>query len=254
MKKTLFVLFFFGLSLVALAQPKIKVEEEVHDFGTIIEGDQAVHEFIIENTGDQPLVISKVQASCGCTTPFWTRDPIAPGGVGRVKASYNSRGRPGNFRKGITITSNGEPQRKTVYITGTVERFMKKDPEDLKLSAKAELKKTTFDVGKVEQNRPVEVKVPIANRGIRNLQVNGVTSACRCVSYEMSKPMIEQDEEDFITLIYTPRAIGEQVEQVVIRTNDITNSNYQVKLKANVVEDLGKRSIMDEGSGSSYFK
>src|SRR5437870_282846 len=88
------------------AQGILKFEKETHEFGTIAEGVQATYEFKFKNTGNQPVVISNVQPSCGCTTPDWTKEPILPGKSGMVKAVYNSTGRPGAFHKSITVTSN----------------------------------------------------------------------------------------------------------------------------------------------------
>ena len=67
------------------------------------------------------MVISNVQASCGCTTPKWTKEPIKPGESGAVTAIYNSKGRPGTFNKAITITSNAKTPQKVLFIKGNVE-------------------------------------------------------------------------------------------------------------------------------------
>lgn len=99
-----------------------KFETETFDFGTITEGIQATHEFEFINTGKEPLIISNVRASCGCTTPSWTKEPVAPGAKGNIKAIYNSAGRPGNFSKAITVTSNSKTPTKVLYIKGNVEK------------------------------------------------------------------------------------------------------------------------------------
>ena len=80
-----------------------KFEKEVHDFGNVKEGTQAEYVFKFTNIGKEPLVITNVQASCGCTTPKWTKEPVKPGETGQVTAIYNSKGRPGNFNKAVTI-------------------------------------------------------------------------------------------------------------------------------------------------------
>lgn len=98
-----------------------KFEREVHDFGNIKEGVQAEYTFKFTNTGKEPLVITNVQASCGCTTPKWTKEPVKPGETGQVTAIYNSKGRPGNFNKAITITSNAKTAQKVLFIKGNVE-------------------------------------------------------------------------------------------------------------------------------------
>jgi hypothetical protein len=101
--------------------PDFKFETEVHDFGSIDEGTQATFEFAFTNTGKEPLVITNVQASCGCTTPKWSKEPIKPGEKGVISAVYNSTGRPGAFNKQITITSNAKTTPKLIYIKGVVK-------------------------------------------------------------------------------------------------------------------------------------
>ena len=98
----------------------IKFKTETHDFGTLQEGDPAEAEFVFTNTGKKPLIIQNVQPGCGCTTPFWSKDPVAPGKTGIIKASYGTKERVGSFNKNITVTSNAGTN--LIYIKGTVEK------------------------------------------------------------------------------------------------------------------------------------
>ena len=100
--------------------PQITFKEDLHDFGKIQEGVVAEYEFSFTNTGNQPLVLSDVHPSCGCTTPFFSKDPIAPGKSGVIKVAYNSQNRPGPFTKSITVTSNVDGQAKVLFIKGEV--------------------------------------------------------------------------------------------------------------------------------------
>jgi hypothetical protein len=102
------------------AATTIKFKSETHDFGELKEGDAADAEFVFTNTGSKPLTITNVQPSCGCTTPTWTKDPIAPGKTGVIKAAYGTKGRPGAFNKSITVNYNGGTQ--VIYIKGNVEK------------------------------------------------------------------------------------------------------------------------------------
>ena len=106
-----------------------KFNETEHDFAAIKEGDLATHEFKFLNTGTEPIIISNVQASCGCTTPDWTREPIKAGATGFVKAQYNSQGRPGAFTKSITVTSNATQPTLVLTIKGTVNQTLPGTPE-----------------------------------------------------------------------------------------------------------------------------
>jgi hypothetical protein len=95
-------------------------KESLHDFGTIQEGPTADYEFEFTNTGKEPIVISNVSASCGCTTPSYSKDPVLPGKKGKVKAVYNTQGRVAPFTKTISITSNAGI--KVLTIKGEVEK------------------------------------------------------------------------------------------------------------------------------------
>ncbi len=102
--------------------PVLKFKIEKHDFGTVPEGPAAVFEFEFTNEGKEPLILSNVQASCGCTTPTWPKEPVLPGKSSTIKASYNTQGRPGPFTKSITVTSNAKTPSTVLMINGTVEK------------------------------------------------------------------------------------------------------------------------------------
>ena len=102
--------------------PVLKFKIEKHDFGTVPEGPQAKFDFEFTNEGKEPLILSNVQASCGCTTPEWPKEPILPGKTSKVSAIYNTQGRPGAFTKSITVTSNAKTPSVVLMINGTVEK------------------------------------------------------------------------------------------------------------------------------------
>jgi len=99
---------------------KITFAEMSYDFGTVVEGPQITHDFKIKNDGKEPLILSNVRASCGCTVPTWPKEPILPGKESVISATYNTSGRPGHFNKTITIESNADGGNKVVTITGEV--------------------------------------------------------------------------------------------------------------------------------------
>lgn len=85
--------------------PAFKFTEETWDFGQLPQGVPASHVFSYDNAGKQPLIISQATASCGCTTPEWTKEPVLPGKSGTVKVTYNAA-KEGTFTKTVTILSN----------------------------------------------------------------------------------------------------------------------------------------------------
>lgn len=102
------------------ADLNMKFANEEHSFGNIPEGPSVSYDFEFKNISKEPIVLSNVQASCGCTTPTWPKEPIAPGKSGKITATYNTQGRPGPFTKTITVSSN--VGSKVLKITGTVEK------------------------------------------------------------------------------------------------------------------------------------
>ncbi len=126
MKQILFIFMAILLATtVASAQKKavISAPESSYNFGDIRETDGKVsHTFPIKNEGDSPLVITRVIASCGCTTPEWTREPIAPGKTGELTVTFDPSGRPGPFTKTVAIYSNGKTGNYVLTITGNVKQ------------------------------------------------------------------------------------------------------------------------------------
>lgn len=121
MKKVLFLmLMMVTMAVTANAQAKIKFEKISHDYGTFAEKDGVqVCEFKFTNAGDKPLVINQAVASCGCTVPTYTKEPIKPGEKGVITVKYNGVGKfPGHFKKSITVRSNGTPEMTRLYVEG----------------------------------------------------------------------------------------------------------------------------------------
>ncbi len=100
--------------------PEIKFTSETHDFGTIPQGTPATYEFTFKNTGKTNLIITSASASCGCTTPEWTKEPIKPGKTGYVKATFNAAA-SGPFTKSVTVNSNAKNSQVLLYLKGDVK-------------------------------------------------------------------------------------------------------------------------------------
>ncbi|MDH5474723.1 MAG: DUF1573 domain-containing protein [Cyclobacteriaceae bacterium] len=100
--------------------PVITFEEETFDFGDISQGDKVEHVFNFENTGVEPLIITNVQTTCGCTAPEWSRDPIIPGQKSSIKVAFNSAGKMGRQNKVITILSNTTSANNKITITTNI--------------------------------------------------------------------------------------------------------------------------------------
>jgi len=134
MKKAMILVAAFAIAVVALGQEltaSIKKIEPVKpaaafnwvatafDFGQIKKGEPVTHEFTFTNAGSDALIISSVQASCGCTVTEYTKDPIPAGEKGFVKATYNAA-KVGVFTKTVTINANTEDAVVLLTIKGEV--------------------------------------------------------------------------------------------------------------------------------------
>lgn len=121
--KKLIILFSFvlGIAVTTQAQTKpaeFKFDKESHNFGKIPANQPASVEFKFTNIGDTPLILSKVETTCGCTVPEYTQTPIKKGESGVVKVTYSAAGAPLPFSKSITISSNAKTPTKVLYIKG----------------------------------------------------------------------------------------------------------------------------------------
>src|SRR5450432_992725 len=99
----------------------LQLKESGYVFGKIPQGRPVIHVFEIINTGKEPLLLENVQASCGCTTPEWSREPIAAGATAVIKVGYNAYGE-GHFNKTVTIFYNNG-QTKALTISGEVYKL-----------------------------------------------------------------------------------------------------------------------------------
>jgi hypothetical protein len=158
MKKLFLLAAVFATSFAVMAQEKaddvIKLNADTHNFGKIKQGVPVSTFFTVTNTSDKPVVLESVVASCGCTTPEWSKEPIAPNSSAQIKVGYNAAAvMP--FTKDITIRLAGIQQPKIIHITGQVlaandwdaytktDEYKKAEAEkakQLKADAKAERK------------------------------------------------------------------------------------------------------------------
>ncbi len=249
MKKITFglITFFCLVSLKAQhSKPNFSFDNTIHDFGNVKEEKGPIsHEFSFTNTGGQPLVIHNVRASCGCTEPEWSKQPIPPGGKGFVKATYNPQNRPGNFNKTITITANTETPNTVLRITGnvtpkpkTVEDNFPREMGDIRLTS-SHISFTAIDPkgSKTEEIRFLnssdkEVKVEF-DRVPEHLTIKATP--------EIVKP----GAEGVITATYNAAKKndwGFVYDQIFLTLNGEKNYKNRISINANIQEDFNKWS------------
>ena len=119
---TLMLVFAFTYAN-AQKQADIKFDKTTMDLGKFPESNPVQKcTFTFTNTGNAPLIINQAIASCGCTVPEYTKEPVAPGKTGTINVTYNGKGKfPGFFKKTITIRTNGKTEMTRLYISGEME-------------------------------------------------------------------------------------------------------------------------------------
>ena len=114
------VICFIGITAMQAGKAEFKFEKETHNFGKLIVGKPVSVDFKFTNTGDEPLVISNVESTCGCTVAKFTKTPVNKGESGAITVTFNSAAEQPGFTKAVTIHSNAKTPVKVLYIKGEV--------------------------------------------------------------------------------------------------------------------------------------
>ena len=254
--KKVFVSIAMTVMAVAMMaqQPVITFDKTDHDFGKINEGDGKVTTiFTFKNEGMEPLVLSNVRASCGCTTPKWPREPIEPGQTGEITVTYNPNGRPGRFTKTVTITSNATEPTTRVTIKGEVIPKPAKPVDNYPVKM-GELSLKTRDVnfGKVNDHATKTYEIEYANQTDHEITVailpakGQETFLDAVVTLEKVKP----NETGKVQIAMTTENTGKYGPQdgsflIVVNGKQEVSDDYKIFITAEVEEDFSKLTPED---------
>jgi len=250
MKKYGVLLVCLVISLVAMSQKSvINFETKSYDFGKINEEDGKVT-FVFEfsNVGNSPLVVSRVQASCGCTTPSWTKEPIEPGKKGTIAVTYNPSGRPGAFMKTITVYNNSTEEQVTLVIKGEViPKSSGVSSEYPVVMGGLRLKTKVVQINNVDKGKSQTRTVSIQNSSKENLKLT-VVNLPAYVTVESSPETLKPNEEGKITFTFNSKNCpqwGPVSDDVYVVLNGLKtfSDDYKLILVGNVVEDFDKLSL-----------
>lgn len=103
-----------------MSQTTVEWSADTYDYGSVATGAKVTHQFRFTNTGDAPLTLTRVKPSCGCTTPTYTKEEIAPGEDGFIDVAFNTAGKSGVQNKTVTVTGNFAGTNKILRINGEV--------------------------------------------------------------------------------------------------------------------------------------
>jgi hypothetical protein len=249
MKRIFLFISIFAIGAFLFAQPVMKLSEKEHDFGTFKEeAGRQTFNFEVTNTGNSPLVIQNIVASCGCTTPEWTKQPIPAGGNGVIAAIYDPKDRPGAFNKTLSVYTNSKPEVVVLVIKGQVVPH-EKTIEELYI----------FPVGPVrfESNHLAFTNVKKTEKKIRVMQLINPSNEPVKVEFESQSP--------WLTLKTNPETLkpgqkgiiegtfdatknsgwGNVTDMVKVKLNGVVQPNLYYYVSANLVEDFSSLSKED---------
>lgn len=250
MMKRLFLfasLMIIGITVKSqVAVTTMKLTDTQHDFGTFKEeAGRKAFDFVVTNTGTQPLVIQNVVASCGCTTPEWTKQPIPAGAQGKVTAIYDPKDRPGPFNKTLSVYTNTKPEVVVLVIKGEVIPH-EKSVEEL----------FTFAIGAIrfESNHLAFTNVLKTGKKIRVMQIINTSAVPVKIEFdglpvhlalkanpETLKPGQKGLVEGKYDATKNP-GWGNASDMVKVKLNGVLQENLYYYVSANLVEDFSSLS------------
>ena len=246
------------MALVAVAmmaqQAVITFEKTDHDFGKINEADGKVTTvFTFKNEGMEPLVLSNVRASCGCTTPKWPRQPIEPGQTGEITVTYNPNGRPGRFTKTVTITSNATEPTTRVTIKGEVVPKPAKpvDKYPVKMG-ELSLKQKEVNFAKLLNTATKTYEIEYANQTDHDITVAIVPAKGqeKYLDAVVTLANVKPQETGKVQIALTPETANifgpiEGSFLIVVNGKQVATDEYKIIVRADIDEDFSTLSAED---------
>ena len=251
--KKIFSTLCMALAAVAMMaqDPVITFTKTEHDFGKINEADGRVSTvFEFKNEGMAPLILSNVRASCGCTTPTWTKEPVEPGQTGTITVTYNPNGRPGRFQKTVTITSNATEATKRVYIKGEVIPKQAKQENQFKIAVgELNMKSTTLDMGDIKKGDSQTAELEYTNLKAEEHKVDlAVSAADAWLIHQASLPVVKNKEVGKFVFVIDSKNMKlygpvEAAAYVVVDGKKDISAPFKLTIKANIVEDFSQLTV-----------
>lgn len=238
-------LLLWGLLLSftsAIAQGQAKFVKTRHDFEEIKEENGPTNTlFTFENAGNKPLKIISVKATCGCTTPIWSQDPVAPGSSGFIKVEYNPMGRPGPFAKEIVVETDGSPSHISLAIHGKVTP-RPKGPADFYPFEEGAIRMRTnhLTYGTIYEDDTVTQSTVLYNQGTKPITFNkGNSKVPAFLKPKLSKPTLAPGDTLTLAITYIAslkKDWGFAFDNIYLATNDADRPMKRINISADIAE------------------
>lgn len=240
------------LSIWAQQEAQIVADELTYNFGTISEGDGlASHAFTVKNTGNAPLVITRITASCGCTQPEWSKEPIGPGKTGEVKVTYDPKGRPGPFYKTVSIFSNGKKGSYNLAIKGNVTPKPTQPAftypysiGDLKMHTK------TILYSSIREDETLGEIISVKNEGKTSMTIE-LGKLPHYLNAQVNPATLQPEEVGQITILMDAKEVKHKGRvsaelPVTIRSVGQKDASGTIKIAANIIDNFSKLNTSEK--------
>ncbi|WP_293049932.1 DUF1573 domain-containing protein [Paludibacter sp.] len=227
-------------------KPVISFVSRGFDFGNIKEETGKVtHDFVFTNTGKAPLVIQQVTASCGCTTPSWTKQPIAPRAKGKITVTYSATGRPETFTKTITVNNNSTESIVQLSIHGTVIAQPLSQAQAFPIAfGKVKLKSTIIPLGEMHKGEKKVMSIPVLNTSDSSITLS-IGNLPKHITASVQPKTLSPGQKGSIQFSCNTSLINEwgfrSDKVVLVGNNDVASSkNNVLTITGFISEDFSK--------------
>ncbi|MGM0530242.1 MAG: DUF1573 domain-containing protein [Bacteroidota bacterium] len=241
----LVLMFVFSLQ-AQQKESKIAFDKKTHDFGQIKEeGGEVTHKFTFTNTGDKPLVINEVKASCGCTSPSWSQQPISPDKKGYVSVTFDPHRRPGNFNKSILVRTTASDETEILKVKGKVlpqeKALADRYPRQM---GDLRLKSHHQAFSKIKHTGMKQDSLAIVNASDQKMSLS-FSGVPEHIDLHTKPKELEPGEESYIYCKYNASEVndwGFRMDRVRIKVNENNVSNNTLVISARITEDFSDLS------------
>jgi hypothetical protein len=229
----------------ALAQaqkPRAVFKETTHDFGKVKQGDVVSHEFVFKNEGGAPLIVDRVETTCGCTAALVSEKRIAPGKEGKIKTTFDTRGYAGRLSKYVYLVSNdGESARRELVLVADIE---------VPPSARIDVDRYNVDMGLVLEGESPSAQLVIKSAGERELKIELAHENVRFFS--SGKPLaspffLPTGESREIELRFPPQSkTGVLRDYILVKSNDPVRSTLSIYVSRYVISRKELKDLFEK--------
>ncbi len=218
-------------------------KETTYNFGDIKEeGGKVSHQFVFTNLGKKPVIIENVTATCGCTTPSWSKAPVKPGEQGEITVVYNPRNRPGSFNKTIRVFMNASQAPQALRISGNVlpkpPTIADQYPHKID---NIRLKVRSFTFGKIYSDTVATKYIQVFNEGKVPVKIVPARVLPKHLKFKAMPQTLKPKEQGIISLTYDAAAKndwGYVYDRIYLIFGNKDGNSQPIGVSAHIAERL----------------